>query len=104
MCEQLVRAIIYTPMYSSFTHCFSLQVADDVQKCKEHQQKLDNNAQKIKEGSRNVVSGMAKAVDRKVTMVLDDVISQLSNLVDSCDVSFDQHNLLLYKEVSVWWC
>ena len=76
-------------------------MALDLQRCKEHQQKLYDNAQRIREGSRNVVSGMAKAVDRKVTMVLDDVTSQLSNLVDSCDANFDQHNLSVYKEVSV---
>lgn len=44
---------------------------------------------------------MTKAVDKKVNMVLQDVSSQLSNLVDDfSDLDFDQHNLILYKEVS----
>ena len=45
---------------------------------------------------------MTKTVDKRVTMVLQDVTSQLSNLVDSFDGdNFDQQNLLPYKEVSL---
>lgn len=57
----------------------------------------------IKEDSHNVVSSMTKTVDKKVTMVLQDVISQLSNMVDKFSgENFDQQNLLPYKEVSLF--
>lgn len=88
-------------MISISTLNFSQQLALDLHRCKQRQQQLHDNAQRIKEDSRNIVLDMTKAVDKKVTMVLHDVTSQLSNLVDNVNgVDFDQHNLLAYKEVS----
>ena len=96
-----MRALYTLLLYSSSTHCFRQQLAVDLHECNKHQQKL-NNVQKIKEGGNNIVLGIPTAVDRKITMIFDDVISQMSSLVNSLDVTFDQHNLLLYKEVRVW--
>ena len=46
---------------------------------------------------------MTKTVDKKVTMVLQDVTSQLSNMVDKFGGdNFDQQNVLPYKEVSLF--
>lgn len=70
--------------------------------CKQHQQQLNDNAQRIKLDSHNVVLDITKDVDKKVTMVLQDVTCQLSTLVDNFgDADFDKKNLLVYKEVSL---
>ena len=89
-------------------HCivnihYSQQLAIELDNSKQRQQQLYDNARQIKEDSRNIVSSMTKTVDKKVNAVLQDVTSQLSNLVDSFGFDdFDQRNLLPYKEVSLY--
>jgi len=89
-------------LFSYLPFNFSQQLAIDLQRSKERQQQLYDNAQQIKEDSHNIVLSMTKAVDKKVNMVLQDVIGQLSNLVDNFnELDFDQHNLAVYKDVSL---
>ena len=85
------------------TFIFSQQIAVDLHASKLRQQELHDNVRQIKEDSHNIVSTMTKTVDKKVTMVLQDVTSQLSSMVDKFGSdNFDQQNLLPYKEVSVF--
>lgn len=75
------------------------QLGMELHTCKQHQQQLHDNAQRIKLDSHNIVLDITKDVDKKITMVLQDVTCQLSTLVDNFgDADFDKKNLLLYKE------
>ena len=82
---------------------FSQQLAIELDNSKQRQHQLYDNARQIKEDSHSIVSSMTKTVDKKVNAVLLDVTSQLSNLVDGFGFDdFDKHNLLPYKEVSLY--
>ena len=92
--------ILYYPGCYFFSTS-SQQLALDLHTSKQRQQQLHDNARQIKEDSHNIVLSVTKAVDKKVNLVLQDVTSQLSGLVDDfSEVDFDQQNLSVYKEVS----
>lgn len=78
----------------------SQQIAIDLHKSKEHQRQLHDNAKRIRDDGRSVVSSIAKDVDKKVKSVLNSVASQLTDVVDNYDdVDFDKNNPFPYKEV-----
>ena len=78
----------------------SQQLAIDLHKSKERQRQLHDNAKRIREDGRSVVSSIAKDVDKKVRSVLNSVTSQLTDVVDNYDgVDFDKNNPFPYKEV-----